>query len=130
MRRPNEVIGERTEDPSWSAALQILDGRYSIHPPQNLWHKVSIDNGVWRNDDGVQWGIRVSLPPVAAALVAKGSKPPPGTFVADDDCVYWQQGQCETQDWAEGCVLHVVSNVTHQVASLRWLGEVYVRDAH
>ena len=96
-----------------------------MQPPENNWHRVSIHNGLWTNDDGVQWGIEARLPSGAQSALA----PSTGLrYVAAQDCIYWQQGQCKSKAWAEYCELKVFGNNTHAVARIRWLGEVYIRE--
>lgn len=126
---PNAATAKRY---GWSSnnavgqnALKRLNGHFSVQPPQNGWHKVTIQNGIWKNDDGVQWGIEAILPPGANQAGAN----PAIRYVAAQDCIYWQQGQCKSKSWAEDCELKVFGNGTHGVAHIRWLGEIYVREA-
>lgn len=123
-KKPQAAAKESDARYTWSSAntpariaLTRLNGHYSVLPPQNDWHKVSIHNGVWTNDEGVRWGIE--------ALVPKSG---PVRFVAAQDCIYWKQGQCTSKSWADNCELTVVKNGTHPVARIRWLGESYVRE--
>ena len=74
-------------------------------------------------------GSRRSRPiaPIAAHGGRIGDSWRSPTFIASTDCVYWQQGKCG-EDWAEGCKLFVQRNATHEVAAIRWLSELYVRE--
>ncbi len=126
--RPSATVANAatTKRYAWSSnnavaqnALKRLNGRFSVQPPQNGWHQVTIQNGLWKNDDGVQWGIEAILPAGAN---------PATRYVAAQDCIYWQQGQCKSKSWAEDCELKLFGNGTHGVARIRWLGEVYVRE--
>jgi len=122
-RRPPPPPPAPPKPPPTDQRLRSISGRFSVHPPQNDWHTVSIDRGVWRNAAGVEWGIA----PIAAHGGRIGDSWRSPAFIASTDCVYWQQGKCG-EDWAEGCKLFVQRNATHEVAAIRWLSELYVRE--